>query len=150
MAETSTVGVKAPWHLWVIGAVSLLWNAMGAVDFTMTQLHYEAYLKNCTPEQKDYIFSFPLWAVLAWGVATWGSVLGSLCLLLRRRAAVVLFAVSLVGMILTTLENYVFTDGLKVMGASATGALIFSGVIAVVSVLLLLYARTMRARGVLR
>jgi hypothetical protein len=29
---------KTPWHLWVVGILSLLWNAFGGYDYTMTQL----------------------------------------------------------------------------------------------------------------
>jgi len=29
--------VATPWHVWVVGIVALLWNAMGALDYTMTE-----------------------------------------------------------------------------------------------------------------
>jgi len=140
---------KAPWRLWVIGGASLLWNAVGAVDFTMTELHNEGYLKGFTPEQREYFFSFPVWVVLAWGIATWGSVLGSVLVLLRNCAAVQAFAVSFAAMVLTMLHNYFLSDGLKMMGGGA-GPAIFSTIIVVIGLLLLLYSRAMRKRGVLR
>jgi lipopolysaccharide export LptBFGC system permease protein LptF len=87
--------------------------------------------------------------VAAWGIATWGSLLGSLSLLVRRRLAVKIFLISTIGMMLTTLYNYVLSDGLKVMG-SAAGALAFSAVIWVIAFLLWFYARAMCRRGVLR
>src|SRR3546814_7159427 len=36
--------VKTPWHLWVVGVLSLLWNAVGAFDYTMTKLNDADYL----------------------------------------------------------------------------------------------------------
>lgn len=149
MADT-TQSAKTPWHLWVVGVVSLLWNAMGALDFTMTQLHSETYLKGLTAEQKAYFFGLPYWEVLAWGIATWGSLVASLLLVMRRSMACHVFAASLVGALITFGYSYGMADGLKVMGEQATGALIFCGVIIVIAVLLLLYARAMRKRGVLR
>jgi hypothetical protein len=122
---------------------------MGAMDFTLTVTRNAAYLKACTPEQLAYFSSFPLWAMLAWGVATWGSLVGSLLLLFRRSLAVCLFLASLIGMAFTFVYNYVLTDGLKAMGGGV-GSLIFTAVIIVVGVLLLVYARAMRRRGVLR
>ena len=122
---------------------------MGALDFTMTQTHNAAYLKGLTPEQLAYIHGFPLWAVLVWGLGTWGSFLGSLLLLLRRGLAFRLFVASFVGMVFTNLYSYGLSDYLQVMHGGA-GMILFSVVIFVISVLLLVYSRAMRARGVLR
>jgi hypothetical protein len=149
MADITPVSAKTPRHVWVVGIASLLWNAMGALDFTLTQMRSEAYLKAATPELREYIFSFPIWVVLAWGIATWGSLLGSLFILLRCRLAFQLFVASFVGMVVTMVHNYVLTDGLKAMGGGA-GSLVFSAVIVVIAVLLLFYTRAMRRRGVLR
>jgi len=122
---------------------------MGAVDFTMTQLHNEAWLQKCTPEQLAYLNSIPGWAVIGWGAGTWGGLLGSLLILLRRGFAVNLFAVSLIGVVLTDVYTYGLSDGYKVMGGNP-GVAIFSAVIAVIAVLLFVYSRTQRTHGVLR
>jgi hypothetical protein len=149
MADAATPSTKTPWHLWGVAVVSLLWNAMGSLDFTMTQMRSEAYMKAFTPEQLAYFYSFPFWTVLAWGVGTWGSLAGSLLLLARKGLACHLFLASFAGMILTFTHNYLLTDGLKVMGGGM-GTVIFSSVIAVIALLLLLYARAMRRQGMLR
>jgi hypothetical protein len=149
MADTNAPAGKTPWHLWVVGIVSLLWNAMGALDFTMTQLKSEVWLKAFTPEQLAYIHGFPLWSVVAWGVGTLGSFLGSLLLLARRGLAFHLFAASLAGALLTSLYSFGLSDGLKIMGGGA-GMIAFNVIIVTISVLLLVYARNMRRRGVLR
>lgn len=152
MAETTTQPAKTPWHLWVVGGLSLLWNSGGAMDFTMTELRNETYLKDFTPEQIAYFTGFPILVVLAWGVATWGSFVGSLLLLLRRAWAVPVNLAVLVGIAVTFTHNYVLTDGIKVMGGKdkAAGMLAFTAVIVVVAILLFVYARAMRRRGVLR
>ena len=149
MADTTVPSAKAPWHLWVVGGLSLLWNLVGAFDFFMTQTKNEAYLKALTPEQLAYFSNIPLWATIAWAVGTWGSSLGSLLLLLRRSLAVQVLAASLGGFVLTILHTYVLSDGLKVMKGGA-GSVIFSAVIGGIIVLLVVYARAMRKRGVLR
>ena len=46
-------GTRAPWHLWVVGIISLLWNAMGAFDYLMSQTRNEQYMAAFTPEQLD-------------------------------------------------------------------------------------------------
>lgn len=149
MADANNTTAKTPWHLWTVGVLSLLWNAMGALDFTMTQTHSEAWLKQFTPEQLAYIYGFPLWSLIAWGVGTWGSFLGSVLLLLRRGPAFHLFAASLAGAVFTTLYSFVLSNGMRIMGGGA-GMIAFNAVILLISVLLLVYARAMRKRGVLR
>jgi len=139
---------ETPWHLWTIGAISLLWNAVGVVDFVMTQTKNQAYMGQFTPEQLEYFYGFPRWVVIAWGVATGGSVLGSALLLLRRRFTVQINLVVLVAMGLTFVHNFVLSDGFTIMGG--VGPAIFTAVIVLVGVLLFAYARAMAKRGVLR
>ncbi len=148
MADSSGPSVKTPWHVWVVGAVSLLWNLVGATDFVMTQTRNKAYMSGFTPEQLSFYYGFPVWAVTAWGIAVWGGVLGSLLLLLRRRQAVHLFLSSAICMGLTDIYSYGLAGGFKVMGGAT--AVAFSAVIFVIGVLLLAYARSMCKRVVLR
>jgi hypothetical protein len=148
MADPTGSSSKTPWHLWVVGVVSLLWNLVGVMDFVMTETRNATYMKSFTPAQLDFFYGFPIWVVAAWGIATIGGALGSVCLLLRRRLAVCLFLTSFLGMVVTTIHNFFLADGLKVMGGA--GALAFSVTIFVIGALLFLYARAMRTRGVLR
>ena len=139
--------VKTPKHLWVVGIVAVLWNAMGAFDYSATQLRLEFYMSGFTPEQLAYFYAFPSWAVGAWAIAVWSSLLGSLALLLRKSSAVWLFGLAIAGMALTTLYNFVLSDGVSMMGV---GSLIFTGVIWFIALALFFYARAMAKRGVLR
>ena len=68
---TPSTPAKAPWHLWAIGIVGLLWNAIGATDYTMTQTHNEAYLSAVSPQQLEFIYGVPAWAVAAWAIGPW-------------------------------------------------------------------------------
>ena len=144
MSEWST---KVPRHLWVVGIVSLLWNAMGAFDYSASQFRLESYMSQFTPEQLAYFYGFPSWAIAAWAIAVWGALLGSVGLLLRKAWAVWLFGASIVGMVLTGLYSYVLTNGLAMMGS---GGLIFTAFIWVVAFSLFFYSRAMTRRGVLR
>jgi hypothetical protein len=147
MADSTVQSTKAPWHIWVVGVVSLLWNSVGAFDFVMTQAKNKAYMSGFTSAQLDFYYGFPIWVVAAWGIAVWGGVLGSLLLLLRKRQAVHLFLSSSICMVLANIHNFAVANGLKLMGGAA--ALIFSAVIFVIGVLLLVYARSMGKRSVL-
>lgn len=148
MAGPDETAARTPWHLWMVGVLSLLWNAVGALDFAMTQTRNESWMKGFSPAQLEYFYGFPLWVVVAWGVATWGSLLGSVLLLLRQKRAVTVNLVVLVAMALTFTHNFLLSDGLKVMGGA--GALLFTAAIIVIGVFLFLYSRAMARRAVLR
>jgi uncharacterized membrane protein len=138
---------KAPWHLWAVGTLSLLWNAMGGVDYTMTHLHNAAWLAAMTPEQIAWLNHFPVWATSCWAFGVWGAIAGSLLLLIRSRWAVSAFVVSLLGFIGSHIYQYASNAPAGLNTASGT---IFAAVLAVVAVLLLLYARQMGRQGVLK
>lgn len=143
MSETT---VKAPRHLWIVGILAVLWNAMGAFDYSASQLKLEFYMQAFTPEQLEYFYSFPAWAVATWAIAVWSALAGSVGLLLRKRWAVVVFGVSIVAMVITGFYNFVLTDGAALMGQ---GALAFTAVIWIVAFFLFFYARALSKRGVL-
>lgn len=148
MPDTKTTErQKTPWHLWVVGIVALLWSAMGAMDYLMTQTENEAYMSNFTPEQLEFFYGFPTWAVAFWAVAVWGGVLGSILLLVRTRHAVGVYLASFVSMVIVTLENYVIRDGMAVIGDSFS--LAFSALIFVIALGLVAYSWTMHKRGVI-
>ena len=140
--------IKRPRHLWIVGVLSLLWNAMGAFDYLMTQTKNESYMAKFSPEQLDFFYGFPIWVESAWAIAVWGALVGSVLLLMAKKMTEWLFLVALVAMVLTSIHNYGFSNGLEVMGDPFS--LIFTGVIFALSVALYLYARTMVKRGVLR
>jgi hypothetical protein len=137
-----------PWHLWVVGVIALLWNCVGAFDYSMTELRNPSYLKAFTPEQLAYFYGFPKWAVATWALSVWGGVLGSVALLFRKRWAVPIFALSLVTMTLTFFYNFALTNGVAVMGGAE--ALLVPALVLVVGVALLAYARLLSRKGILR
>lgn len=144
MNQSST---RTPRHLWIVGTLALLWNAIGAFDYSATQLRLESYMGQFTPEQLAYFYEFPAWAVGAWAIAVWSSLLGSLGLLLRRKWAVWLFGIAIAAMILTTIHNFALSDGMAIMG---TAGAVFACLIWLIALALFFYARAMAKRGVLR
>jgi hypothetical protein len=138
----------APWHLWVVGVLALLWNGYGAFDYLMTNTQGEAYLAGlgATPAQIEYYLAMPAWMNAAWAFGVWGGVLGALLLLLRSRWALWAFAASLLGLIGSWVHTFT-SNGLEIAGAAG---MIMSAVITIVALFLLSYARMMQKAGVLR
>ena len=137
----------APWHLWVVGVLGLLWSSMGAMDYFMTQTKNEAYMSQFTPEQLSFFYGFPAWVDAAWAVAVWGGVLGALLLLFRLRHAVSVFLASFVAMVVTAIHNFGLSNGMEVMGDPF--ALGFTAAIFLIALALFLYARSMYTRKIL-
>lgn len=142
-----TDAIRVPVHLWIVGAVSALWNAFGALDYTMTQTKNEAWLAQLAPELRAYIDSAPAWAEAAWAFGVWGALAGSLLLLLRSRHAIIAFAASLGGLAFNTVWQFGVTDGITIMGSSAVW---MNLTIWAVAIALLVYAMRMKGSGVLR
>jgi hypothetical protein len=149
MSNSTPAPVAAtPWHVWLVGALAVLWNSVGAFDYVMTETRNAAYLSGFTPEQLAYFNSFPAWVVGTWALSVWGGVLGSVLLLMRRRWAAAVFGMSLATMLLTFFHNFVLTNGLAVMGGA--GGLAFTAVIVAIGLGLLLYSRSLVRKEVLR
>lgn len=137
---------KAPVHLWIVGILAVLWNAIGCFDYYATQSKLESYMSQFTTEQLEYFYAFPVWVDAAWAIAVWGSLLASIGLLLRKAWAVWLFGLAILGMAATAVYSFVLSDGMALMGS---GAVYFTGVIWVIALFLFFYAQAMARRRVL-
>jgi hypothetical protein len=134
---------RAPFHLWIVGLLSLLWNAWGATIALTVQT---GRLPGLRPEDAEYFSSQPLWFVLFADIAPFAGVAGALALLLRHRSAIWLYLVQLTVIVLA--NGYEVVVGTSLL-LSNRGALIASLVLIVLFAGQIAYARRMRRRGVL-
>ena len=141
--------MKAPWHLWLVGVFASLFNAIGVFDFVMTMAQGAKYQASAgmTPDQIAHYQQMPAWMTAVWAVGVFGAFLASILLLLRRKLAWPVFAVSLAAFLVSLFYTYVLTNGGAVMGQQMA---ITSAVIAGLLVLFVGYSRSMAVRGVLR
>ena len=137
---------RAPWHLWLVGLLGLLFNSVGAFDYLMTQTQNESYMGRFTSEQLDVLYGLPAWLVASWALAVWGGALGALLMLLRKRLAVAVLLVSLLAMSVTGVHNVFAVNGLYETGGTGP---VFILLIFLVALSLWFYARAMRERGTL-
>ena len=135
---------KAPWHLWVVAIAALLWNSSGAYTIMMAQA---GRLSDLEAGEAAYYAAQPGWFVVVTDIALVAAVAAAVGLLLRHRAAVWLFAISSVAIFVT--NGYDLAAGTSRMLANRA-ALIVTVMIAVLAMLELAYASTMKQRAVLR
>ena len=144
----TTMTRRTPWHLWLVGVIAVLFNAIGVFDYVMSMSQGAAYMARAgmTPAQIAHYQEMPGWMTVIWTVGVWGAMLGSVLLLLRKGLAVPVFAVSLAAFLVSLLYTYVLTDGGDIMGAQMA---IASAVITVLLLFFLWYSWLMTKRGVL-
>lgn len=138
---------RAPWHLWVVGVVAVLWNGFGGYDFVMSHASADAYLHSMgmSSAQVGAYHAMPAWMTADWALGVWGSVLGSILLLLRMRWAFHAFVASLVGLLVSIAYYHLTPNG----GLMAVNPAI-SAVLCVICILFAWYSWAMTRRGVLR
>ena len=135
--------MSAPWHMWVLGVLLLLWNGLATVDYIMTVIRYEPYLSGHPEEVLAYFFNAPLWMYVMWGISMIGGLLGTILLLLRRRAAVPVFAIAWICSVIAVAYSVVnpFPGG---------GSILFAIAVIMITFLILVYFHWLQRRGVLR
>ena len=145
-----TDGKKTPWHLWLVGVLSLLWNGFGAYDFIMTNTQGEAYMRasGMTQPMIDYFLAMPDWMYAPWIAGVWGAVAGSVLLLLRMKWAVYAFAISLVGAVVSLVFGLM--NPMPGLPPEMAAMKVMPWIIAIIAAALLFYARAMSKKGVLR
>ncbi len=142
--ETEHHRQKTPWHLWVVGTVAFLWYAMGAATIQLAQL---AMLPGLDAGEIAYYAAKPVWLVTATAIGTYGSVLGSVLLLMRSRAADAVFGLSLAGILVGNIVELLIGTS---RAYANEGAALVTLIVAVGALAVWCYAYAMVRIGVLR
>ena len=141
-----TPQAATPRHFWIVAVVSLAWNAFGAFDYTMSHLQGETYYRQMgmTDAQIALMDAYPSWMHAVWAIGVWGSVVGSILLLLRMRWAFHAFALSTLGAAGALAYNLVTPEAMAAMSP------VMPVVIVAICLFFVWYSWTMTKRGVLR
>lgn len=87
------------WSFWVIGTIALVWNGLGVANYLMQMIVDSSDVYRDV--EQALIEGRPAWATSAFAIAVFGGTLASLLLMLRKTAAIYLFVVSALGVIVT-------------------------------------------------
>src|SRR5438445_8789496 len=101
--ETNETVGGVHWSFWAIGAVTVVWNVMGVINFFM-QMNADA-LASFPESHRAIVVGRPAWATGAFAIAVFGGALGCLLLLLRKPAAYYLFIASLLGVVVQLIHT---------------------------------------------
>jgi hypothetical protein len=143
MSTQSPPRPRTPWHVWVVGVLALLWNGAGAYTIMMAQA---GKLPDISADEAAYYAAQPLWFAVATDVALGAAVAAAVALLLRSRAAVWLFGLSVVAIVVTNV--YDLTTGTSRVLVDR-GALVVTSIIVLLALLQLAYSSAIKRRAVL-
>lgn len=135
---------RTPWHLWVVGVLTLLWNSVGGFSYTMTRL---GKLEDLGMGEAEiaYFASAPTWSNLFWALGVWGAIVGSILLLLRSRFAVHAVIVAIIGLLGSNVWQYAMSDMPESLYSPPLTLMIWA-----TTLFMLFYASRMTRAGVLR
>lgn len=149
MSTMADMTIKTPWHLWLVGVIAVLFNAIGAFDYVMSMAQGASYMTSVgmTPAQIAHYQEMPIWMKADWAIGVWGAMLSSVLILLRNKLVFPVFAVSLAAFLVSLIYTYVLTGGGEIMGRQMA---ITSVVITALLVFFMWYSWLMTRRSVLR
>ena len=144
MSEVMGTGAKTSWLFWVVVAIAILWNGFGGYDYTMSHVSGDAYFRQSgmTAAKIAEYHAYPSWLHAVWAIGVWGSVVGTILLVLRSRWAFHAFAVSSLGAVGALVHT--------IAGGAAAGDLVLPLVVVVICAFFVWFSQTMTKRGVLR
>ena len=138
---------KPPLWFWIVGVLLLLWNGMGVAAYVGEATLTAEALQALSEGQRALITGRPAWATAAYAVAVFGGVAGCLLLLIRRRAAVPVLVLSLLGVLVQMGHAFLLADAFAVVGAAG---MVLPALVLACALFEVWFARRARTKGWLR
>ncbi|MDG2221704.1 MAG: hypothetical protein P8L85_10000 [Rubripirellula sp.] len=134
---------RVPGWFWLVAAVALLWNLMGCGVLLSEIFAKEAMMESFTEAQKEWSRSTPTWIYLVFAISVITGLAGCVSLLVRKLAAIPLFAISCIAVIIQMTYTMLIDRGLQVMGPSGA---VMPLLVVVLSIVWVLFARFCKGR----
>ena len=118
---TDLIDSKPGTAYYVIAGIFLTWNLIGVALYYQHMSATPDVMLDAgyTAAQIDWIQATPVWANVAYTLGVFGGLLASLLLLMRKKLAILLFMVSLVGIILQDIESFILRSPGDIWGQIA-------------------------------
>lgn len=146
--ENTQNKAKVPVWFWIVAGLGLMWNVFGVAQFVQSLLSTKDSLiaMGMTEVQAEVMKNYPIWMTVAFAVGTLGGTIANVFLLLRKKMATPLFAISLVGYIVLYIGDV--TEG--VFQALGMTQVIVLTIVVVIAAALLWMSKVSTERNVLR
>ena len=108
-----------PVWFWVISVMALLWFLMDTSAFVMRVFMTDDVVR-AMPENQQHLYrDMPVWVNIVFAGEVFGGAFGCVGLLLKKKWALPLFAVSILGVLSQTFHVYFLSDAISTMGTPA-------------------------------
>lgn len=120
MSEESNISNVPKWFLGVAIA-ALIWNLLGVFAYLgqMYLMSNPEMLAELSVDEQNLYKNTPIWATIGFTLAVWGGALGSLLLILKKKAAKPVLIVSLAGIIVQMYHSFFISNNFEVYGPGA-------------------------------
>jgi hypothetical protein len=139
-----TSSTKPPTWFWIVGGISMVWNLLGVMAYIMQVTMSPEALQALPENERALLESVPVWATSAFAIAVWGSTLGSILLLMRKKLATPILIFSLAGILVQMYYNVFMSKSMEVYGP---GGLAMPVMVLVFGVFLIWFSRKSTANG---
>jgi len=129
---------KVPAWFYVLAAVALLWNLIGAAAVIMNFMITPEAMASLPLEQQQLYADTPLWSSYASLLAVVAGSLACLSLLIKKAWAYPLLLISIVGLVVQNIGIFVVVDAVSVVGEIV---LIMQGLVGLIAVALVFLAK---------
>ena len=110
---------ETPNWIYVASVIFIGWNMTGAIFYLNEMFMGPEMFDTMNSAQQDFFSSRPAWVTASYATAVWVGLVGAFLLLLRKRLALPVFIVSLIGALLQITYNLFIGGGLEAFGPSA-------------------------------
>lgn len=139
---TSTT--KPSTWFWIVGGISMIWNLLGVMAYIMQVTMSPEALQALPENERTLIESVPAWATSAFAIAVWGSTLGCILLLMRKKLATAVLFLAFAGILVQMYYNLFMSKSMEVYGP---GGLAMPIMVLVFGVFLIWLSRKSTANG---
>ena len=108
--------IRIHWSFWLICVLGLVWNAMSCMNFVM-QFNSEMLI-NYPEEARKLVETRPAWSTVAFAVAVFGGLVGDVLLILKRKLALYIFSISVLGVLSTNIHTLQITTSPNILVGS--------------------------------
>ncbi len=115
----STTITTVPKWFWIVSILALVWFLMDMSAFVMRTFMLESMLDGMPKERQSLYLSMPSWVNAVFAAEVFGGVLGSVSLILKRQWALILYSISIAGVLIQTFYVYFLSEAIDVMGVTA-------------------------------
>ncbi len=116
MTTTNSAQTKIPKWFWVLAIILLFWNIMGVLSFFGHTFITEEALAKLPEKERALYAEYPLWTTIVFAIATFGGLIASIGLVIKRKWAKTFFIISFLAIVPQMIHNVFFTNSIDVYG----------------------------------